>query len=123
LPDTCTHKDIREARINEDPCSGSCWMFLAFLVCVVRFAAKNSFQNPEKGHEEKSMPWRRMGLALLEEDAVRLDALAEKYELTRNALLRFAVVYFLQHIEQGEIMIQDFIRIEKKLIRPDEDRN
>jgi hypothetical protein len=69
------------------------------------------------------MPWRRMGLALLEEDAVRLDAMAEKYELTRNALLRFAVVYFLQHIEQGEIMIQDFIRIEKKLIRPDEDRD
>ena len=65
------------------------------------------------------MPWRRMGLAILEKDAKKLDALAEKYELTRNALLRFAVVYLLQHIEQGEIMIQDFIKVEKKLIRPD----
>jgi hypothetical protein len=65
------------------------------------------------------MPWRRMGLALLEQDAAKLDALAEKYDLTRNALLRFAVVYFLKHIEDGEILIQDYIRVEKKLDRPD----
>jgi hypothetical protein len=65
------------------------------------------------------MPWRRMGLAILEDDAVKLDDLAQKHGLTRNALLRFAVAYFLKHIEDGEILIKDFIRVENKLVRPE----
>ena len=75
--------------------------------------------NAKMTSEEENMPWRRMGLAILEEDAEKLDALANKYEITRNALLRFAVAYFLKHIEKGELLIQDYIRIETKLQRPD----
>ncbi len=51
--------------------------------------------------------YRSVGIGLKELELAEVEALAEQYDLSRNAIMRLAVIHFLEQVRAGKVNIAD----------------
>lgn len=60
-----------------------------------------------------------VGVGLKEAEVAELDKIVEKFDITRNALMRYAIRYFLSQYNAGEIKLDvEEPEVKKKLKMP-----
>jgi len=64
------------------------------------------------------MPWTSKGVTLTDEEVQALDKLAKRHKISRNALMRFFILYGLKQVEEGKLNLRDYLRSVRKLGRP-----
>jgi len=52
--------------------------------------------------------YRSVGLGLKELELAEVEAIAAQYDLSRNAILRLAVLRFLEQVRAGKVSIEDY---------------
>jgi len=52
--------------------------------------------------------YRSVGIGLKELELKEIEALAEQYDLSRNAIMRLAVIHFLEQVKAGKVRIDDY---------------
>jgi hypothetical protein len=68
---------------------------------------------PQQAQTQPAAPvdkgaYRSVGIGLKQQELAEVEALAQSYDLTRNAIMRLAVIRFIDQVKAGTLNIDDY---------------